>query len=181
MTDRRKQSSIRLVVGTLFVLFLLSATTLVAPLLYDIDNWFLIASRIWFLRSSPHHLRKSSAGVSFQRTISNFPSNSTFLLKFGDKKCQDSDTFGDNHCHYDWGDHVSADYSIFVDETLTDAAFVHGTFKVSQQGLKHIVVHSLTHYLFILSILLTIGRLQSFLDVYMSLVRTRLRFESARH
>jgi hypothetical protein len=136
MTDRLKQSSIRIVVGTLFVLLLLAATTLVAPLFYDIEQCFLIACRNWFLLSSPHYLRKSSTGISFQRTISNFPSNSTFWLTFQDKKCQDSDSFGDNHCHYDWGDYVSADYSIFVNETLTEAAFVKGTFKVSQSVNK---------------------------------------------
>jgi hypothetical protein len=139
MTDRlkRKQSSIRLVGGTLFVLLLVAATTLVAPLFYDIEHCFLTACRNWFLRSSPQYIiRKSSTGVSFQRTISNFPSNSTFWLTFRDKKCQDSDSFGDNHCHYDWGDYVSADYSIFVNETLTEAAFVKGTFKVSQSVNK---------------------------------------------
>ena len=80
-----------------------------------------------FLRTT---LSKST-GVSFQRKITEFPSSSKLSVEFVDtKKCSSSDGFGNNNCHYDWDDHVVVDYSVFVNETLTEEAFLHGTFKV---------------------------------------------------
>lgn len=104
------------------------------------ENWgfqsLLLSKPHVYFRNKGHSDQSSSShGVSFQRTIENFPTNSTFQLFFDKEKCQDEDSFGNSHCHYDWGDHVTADYSIFVNETLTESAFVEGTFKARRKIL----------------------------------------------
>jgi hypothetical protein len=94
------------------------------------SDYFLKPPR-WIPSSAPwSSLLRGSKGVSFQRTITTFPGNSSFELYFDDQHCNSKDAFGDNHCHYDWSDDVTGDYSILVNETITEAAFMTGTFKV---------------------------------------------------
>jgi hypothetical protein len=81
----------------------------------------------------------SSTGISFQRTITTFPEDGILHVDFDDDHCTDSDAYGNNHCHYDWNEHVLGDYSILVEETLDEDAFVTGTFKV--RNLKRAIVH----------------------------------------
>eukprot|EP00550_Attheya_septentrionalis_P008280 CAMPEP_0198288604 /NCGR_PEP_ID=MMETSP1449-20131203/7052_1 /TAXON_ID=420275 /ORGANISM="Attheya septentrionalis, Strain CCMP2084" /LENGTH=204 /DNA_ID=CAMNT_0043986773 /DNA_START=341 /DNA_END=955 /DNA_ORIENTATION=- len=68
-------------------------------------------------------------GITFSRTISLLPDGSSFDLQF-DGQCQNEDAYGNNDCHYDWGDTIGAKYSIMVTEELDASATIQGKFKI---------------------------------------------------
>jgi hypothetical protein len=53
-------------------------------------------------------------GVFFSRTLSNLPSDSSFALNFSQYHCQERDGYGDDHCHYDWGEDVVLEYYVVL-------------------------------------------------------------------
>jgi hypothetical protein len=60
--------------------------------------------------------RSTNLGVSFQRTITDFPQDSTssFTLLFEDaeRHCGARDEYGPNNCHYDWKESVVGSYHV---------------------------------------------------------------------
>jgi hypothetical protein len=80
-------------------------------------------------------IESSSGGISFRRHIETYDPVSFLFLNFdgsqdGKRHCHSSDQFGDNACHFDWNDHLVLNYSVFVNATLTEEAYVSGVFEV---------------------------------------------------
>lgn len=72
-----------------------------------------------FVQNVITHLRNSiSSGVTFSREISIVPEGSSFDLVFGDNHCTSQDQFGDNECHFDWGETVRGNYKLLLTEEL---------------------------------------------------------------
>ena len=60
-------------------------------------------------KNKNHHVGN---GVSFERTISNFPPHVSFDLNFLPTSfCDNHDKYGDNNCDYPWGTTLIANYS----------------------------------------------------------------------
>jgi hypothetical protein len=55
------------------------------------------------------------------------------MVEFDDQHCTKKDAYGQNDCHYNWGDHVAVNYSIFVNQTLDERAYMEGNFKVDNK------------------------------------------------
>lgn len=76
---------------------------------------------------------QGNGGVSFQRTVGIRSQNFGGSIDFsgsGKSHCHGADDYGDNFCHYDWNEHIHADYSIALNETITSDAYFTGTFLV---------------------------------------------------
>lgn len=77
----------------------------------------------------------SAGGISFRRSVETYDPVSFLSVHFdgsqdGKRHCHTTDEFGDNACHFDWNDQLVVDYSVFINETLTEEAYVSGVFQV---------------------------------------------------
>jgi len=69
-------------------------------------------------------------GVTFSRTFTHFPNNASFDMYMDGHHCQERDEFGDNQCHFEWGEDASGNYTMeFVDD-IQAGDFVTGSLKV---------------------------------------------------
>lgn len=80
-------------------------------------------------------MESTGGGISFRRSIQTYNPVSLLNVHFdgahdGKRHCHTSDQFGDNACHFDWNDKLIANYSVFIDETLTEEAYIYGVFEV---------------------------------------------------
>jgi len=62
------------------------------------------------------------SGVQFDRTVDSI-SKASALVTF-DKGCTKSDTYGSNECTFNWGDTVSVNYDVSLEEDIDDGATI---------------------------------------------------------
>jgi len=82
------------------------------------------------LANTPHpalHLPVQD-GVTFTRTIKHL--NATFELNLEDGHCATHDKYGDNNCHYDWGEQVLGNYSVQSPHVIEHGDYMTGSFRV---------------------------------------------------
>jgi hypothetical protein len=95
------------------------------------------SSEASFLRHHHHHHHRYNAseptGIYFSRSISSWSPESPLQVQFDSKDCKETDVYGENNCHFDWGDQVAVNYSIYVNQTLDESAYLEGTFKVNSR------------------------------------------------
>mmetsp|Transcript_11459 Transcript_11459/g.33788 ORF Transcript_11459/g.33788 Transcript_11459/m.33788 type:complete len:250 (-) Transcript_11459:231-980(-) len=85
----------------------------------------------------PPFPRAVASGVTFSRNIIHINGGSKFHLTFGPEvgstsHCKSADTFGDNNCHYKWGDGLVATYKLDLETELEDSDTIHGHFKIDR-------------------------------------------------
>lgn len=71
-------------------------------------------------------------GIAFNRTISYLSSADSLKLHFDPKYCKETDVYGENDCHYNWGERVALNYAVFANESLDENAYIEGSFKVNK-------------------------------------------------
>lgn len=79
------------------------------------------------------------SGVSFTWKISQLPQDSSFDLHFDGNKCKSQSIYGDNDCHYNWGDTVSGQYKLSVQEEIVEGDTMTGHFKVRQDLSSNVI------------------------------------------
>ena len=84
-------------------------------------------------------------GLTFSRTIRHL--NASFELQLDPNHCQSHDKYGDNHCHYQWGEQVLGNYSVTFPQAIQHGDYMTGTFHVSNERITIL-------YCFVLMILL---------------------------
>ena len=67
-------------------------------------------------------------GVTFTRSIKHL--NATFTLHLEDHHCRTQDMYGDNDCHYDWGEKVLGSYTVVSPHVIQQGDYMTGTFHV---------------------------------------------------
>jgi hypothetical protein len=112
------------------------------------------SSEASFLRHHHHRFNASEpTGIYFSRSISSWSPDSPLQVQFDSKHCKETDVYGENNCHFDWGDQVDVNYSIYVNQTLDESAYLEGTFKVKSRieecQFQSLVAVFLTHTLFV--------------------------------
>ena len=85
----------------------------------------------------PPFPKPTKDGVGFTRKISRIDSNTSFSLTFGGGRCTSNDQYGNNACHYNWGDAIVANYTVQLGEPLQEGDTLQGHFKID-----HIVPYS---------------------------------------
>jgi len=71
-------------------------------------------------------------GVTFSRSIKSIEGGSEFRLRFGpdENHCKSADGFGDNECHYSWGDALDATYDLRLETEMVEGDTISGEFKI---------------------------------------------------
>ena len=72
-------------------------------------------------------------GITFSRSINSVTSGSKFHLAFGpagSNHCHLTDSYGDDQCHYSWGDTLEATYNLQLGTELEEGDTIDGKFKV---------------------------------------------------
>jgi hypothetical protein len=69
-------------------------------------------------------------GVSFTRTISQFPSDAAFAMSLDDDDCKQRDVYGDNDCHLSWGQNVTGNFKVKFSDQIEESDYIVGDFKV---------------------------------------------------
>lgn len=87
--------------------------------------------------SFPPFPKPTKDGVGFRRTISELDENTSFSLTFGGGQCNAKDEYGNNACHYNWGEAIEANYTVQLGEALDKGDTLQGNFHVD-----HIVPYS---------------------------------------
>lgn len=77
---------------------------------------------------SIHSKNPIQEGVTFSRTIQHL--NASFELQLDKNHCQSHDKFGDNHCHYNWGEQVLGNYTVTFPQAIQQGDYMTGTFHV---------------------------------------------------
>ena len=85
----------------------------------------------------PPFPKPTKDGVGFTRKISQLDSNTSFSLTFGGGQCKSKDEYGNNACHYNWGDAIEANYTVKLGEPLQEEDTLHGHLKID-----HLVPYS---------------------------------------
>lgn len=75
------------------------------------------------------------SGLSFTRTISDIPGS--FDLQFDGNHCQLQDDYGDNECHFDWGEDITGRYKVQIDEDIVEGDVLEGHFKVRSSRYRN--------------------------------------------
>lgn len=70
-------------------------------------------------------------GVTFTRTIKHL--NASFHLSLQEGHCISHDEYGDNNCHYTWGEQVLGNYSVSSPRTIQHGDYMTGSFHVSNE------------------------------------------------
>ena len=91
--------------------------------------------------SRPSSLPRSSLrfpeilkGVTFRRTITRFPHEASFVMNMNGHYCQERDEYGDNQCHYEWGQDAAGNYTVQLPDDIEAGDFVTGSLKVCVIG-----------------------------------------------
>jgi hypothetical protein len=84
-----------------------------------------VASSDWPLR-----LADVEKGVTFTRTISKFPTDAAFVISLADDDCKQHDVYGDNECHFSWGQNVTGNFKVKFSDQIEEGDFIVGDFKV---------------------------------------------------
>lgn len=71
-------------------------------------------------------------GVTFSRNIQRLPPNATYQLQFDGNHCKSRDQYGDNNCHYDWGEVVRGNYSLSLPYEIERGDMMHGDFEIDR-------------------------------------------------
>lgn len=76
-------------------------------------------------------------GVTFTRTITQFPDDAAFSMNLDDHNdndqqhvCQQRDEYGDNECHFDWGQLVTGNFTVKFSDQIEQGDFIVGDVKV---------------------------------------------------
>mmetsp|Transcript_27992 Transcript_27992/g.60976 ORF Transcript_27992/g.60976 Transcript_27992/m.60976 type:complete len:230 (+) Transcript_27992:38-727(+) len=85
----------------------------------------------------PPFPKPTKDGIGFTRKISQLDSNTSFSLTFGGGRCRSKDEYGNNSCHYNWGDAIEANYTVKLGEPLQEEDTLQGHVKID-----HLVPYS---------------------------------------
>ena len=83
-------------------------------------------------------------GVTFSRSFTQLPKNSNFYLQFNDNHCASSDAYGNNACHFNWGETMMGNYSISLPISIDVGDSMTGHFMVRNISLLFTMVNLLT-------------------------------------
>jgi hypothetical protein len=98
----------------------------------------LIRGTMSFLRKSTNS--SIASGVTFSREIAAIPNGSSFDLIFGANHCTSQDKYGDNNCHFDWGETLQGSYKLLLTEELDAGDTMSGHFKVGGRSQVMIIL-----------------------------------------
>jgi hypothetical protein len=68
-------------------------------------------------------------GLTFTRTIQKL--DASFKLNLEEGHCKSHDKYGDNNCHFEWGDNVLGNYTVVSPQLITAGDTMTGDFRVS--------------------------------------------------
>lgn len=68
-------------------------------------------------------------GLTFTRSIQKL--DASFQLHLQEGHCKSHDKYGDNNCHYDWGDEVIGNYTVVSPQLIHEGDTMTGDFRVS--------------------------------------------------
>lgn len=71
-------------------------------------------------------------GLSFSRKIKHI-NDASFQLSLDNNHCISHDVYGDNACHYDWGEQVLGNYNVTLDTNIQHGDYMTGSFHVRQE------------------------------------------------
>jgi hypothetical protein len=69
-------------------------------------------------------------GVTFTRNINLFPADAAFVMSLADDDCKQHDVFGDNECHFSWGQNVTGKFNVKFSDQIEEGDYIVGDFKV---------------------------------------------------
>jgi hypothetical protein len=72
-------------------------------------------------------------GVSFTRNINLFPADAAFVMSLADDDCKQHDVFGDNDCHFSWGQNVTGKFNVKFSDQIEEGDYIVGDFKVGNE------------------------------------------------
>jgi hypothetical protein len=70
-------------------------------------------------------------GVSFTRNINLFPADAAFVMSLANDDCKQHDVFGDNDCHFSWGQNVTGKFNVKFGDQIEEGDYIVGDFKVT--------------------------------------------------
>lgn len=71
-------------------------------------------------------------GVTFTRNINLFPADAAFVMSLADDDCKQHDVFGDNDCHFSWGQSVTGTFNVKFSDQIEEGDYIIGDFKVRE-------------------------------------------------
>ena len=70
------------------------------------------SAHAWPVTSSADSDQSTPLGLSFTRQVSKIPDGSSFQMSMNGTHCSKEDSFGDNICHFNWGDDIIGSFAV---------------------------------------------------------------------
>jgi hypothetical protein len=81
-------------------------------------------------KECPIPIVRRQEGRSFTRNINVFPADAAFVMSLADDDCKQHDVFGDNDCHFSWGQNVTGKFNVKFSDQIEERDYIVGDFKV---------------------------------------------------
>jgi hypothetical protein len=88
-------------------------------------DWTVVAKEDESGNFPPIHV---DDGLTFTRSIQKL--DASFQLHLQEGHCKSHDKYGDNNCHYDWGDDVVGNYTVVSPQLIDEGDSMMGDFRV---------------------------------------------------